>query len=263
MTANGRPNQAMSAIIVDDELDSLARLRRQLTKYCEGKVTIVAESSTPEQAIEFIEAHRPSLVFLDIRMPRIDGFQLLSKLKFRNFYLVVTTAHSRYGMRALKASAIDFLLKPIDPMELMEAVEKIRRANRLGEILGVSQSAKHLQLLMHNLHSSSYPSKLAIPMQDNRIVIDVVDIVSISADGNYARFVMRNGQRFLVAKTLKSYSELLDCSMFLRIHKSHLVNRQFIQGTQGSKPVNLLLKDGQELPIARRRLRMVLDSILR
>ncbi len=251
------------AIIIDDEIDSLNNLCYLLNTYCGNDIEIIAQTSSPQKAIVLINDLKPDILFLDIKMPNIDGFQLLEQLEQHNFFLVFTTAYSEYGIRALKASAIDYLLKPIDPVELKGAIDKIKHLVQLKAQSNLTKTTNKnaIHLLLNNLTSNSFPKQIMIPHQDQLKMVNVSEIVSIAADINYSIVHMLDDTKYLVAKTLKSFEELLDTHSFLRIHKSYIINLFFIKETIKSDQYYIILKNEQRFPIARRRVKMVMDKI--
>lgn len=194
----------------------------------------------------------------------MDGFQLLEKIESHDFFLIFTTAFSEYGIKALKASAIDYLLKPINPLELKEAVQKVMRLSKLQEKMtddkhGQKQS---VHLLLKNLENDAYPKQIMIPHKDELKMVNVDHIQYISAEINYSIVYMLDGSQYVVSKTLKLFEELLSKEQFIRVHKSHLINRKFIKETVKRDQYYIVLSDGLELPIARRRVKAVMEKLL-
>ncbi len=253
-----------TALLIDDEIGGLNNLSYLLEAYCTNEIEIIGKSQSPVSGIELINRLKPDILFLDIKMPRMDGFQLLEQIEERNFFLIFTTAHSEYGIRALKASAIDYLLKPIDPIELKSAVRKVQllsKEEQSGHNNRLSKNA--INILMNNLDARKYPQQILIPYKDGMKMIDVSAIICISADINYSVIEMKGDIRYIVAKTLKTYEDLFDEKQFLRIHKSHLVNINYVEEITKQTQYHLRLTNGQELPIARRRFRMVKEKLLK
>lgn len=194
----------------------------------------------------------------------MDGFQLLEKIENHDFFLIFTTAFSEYGIKALKASAIDYLLKPINPLELKEAVQKVMRLSQLQEkMTDTKQGQKQsVHLLLKNLEHDTYPKQIMIPHKDELKMVNVDQIQYISAEINYSIVYMVDGVQYVVSKTLKLFEELLSKEQFIRVHKSHLINRKFIKETVKREQYYVVLLGGVELPIARRRVKAVMEKLL-
>lgn len=253
----------IKAIIIDDEEKGLNSLAYNIKEFCSSEIDLVFQTQKPEMGLKAINKLKPKIVFLDIQMPRMNGFELLQKISFKNFFLIFTTAHSKYGIRAIKASAFDYLLKPIDPIELRETT------NRIVEIINKNLSPHFdfqyrlpsLNSLNEAVESNSYPKHVTLPFQDHFKMFDVHSIIYIEADVNYSSLSILDKGNFIVARTLKSFEEVLDDDIFFRIHKSYLVNRHFISEIIKKSNYELKLKNGIVLPIARRRAKKVFDKL--
>ncbi len=253
----------LKAILIDDERSSLANLSYNISAYFKEQIEIVAQTTDPFKGLELIKTHQPDILFLDIKMPKLDGFQLLEKIPEKAFFLIFTTAYSNYGVRAIKASAFDYLLKPIDPLELKATVERIIQIislqnNKTNGLRGMKHA---LNLLMKNIKSKTYPSQIIVPYQDGSKTIIVDDILYIIADVNYSVIHIKNQGRLIVSRTLKSFEELLDVNQFFRIHKSYLVNSKYVTQVVKKEQHCVKLEGGEELPIARRRTKAILDKL--
>jgi len=176
-----------------------------------------------QTGLEAIKKHRPDVVFLDIEMPYGNAFDLLEQLDNIDFEIIFVTAYRDYAIKALNLSAAYYILKPIDIDELVSAVDKIAERKKEGEDIF------HTKILMDNIKSNSIQhKKIVLPQMDGFEVVNVNDIIRAEADDNYTNFYLTNGKTFLVSKTLKHFDELLNEFDFVRIHKSHLVNLQYI-----------------------------------
>ncbi|MBA3682851.1 MAG: response regulator transcription factor [Bacteroidetes bacterium] len=210
----------LRAIIIDDEETGIETLKFLLEKYI-SELKIVAQTTVASEAIELIENYMPEIVFLDISMPEMDGFELLEKLTWKNFNLIFTTAHQEYGLKALKGGAIDYLLKPIDYKDLIIAIDKIKNKaalpkNILAEIDSIPVSS--LQQLPAN--------KLAITSKDGVEYIDVTEIISLESQSNYTLIYLTDRKTILTPKTLKDFENQLcnNKQHFIRVHNSYIVN---------------------------------------
>jgi two-component system, LytTR family, response regulator len=218
----------ISAIIVDDEQKGRESLKLLINEYC-PKVEILTLCSNVSDAYNSIMKMSPDLVFLDIQMKDETGFDLLKKFDKVNFEVIITTAHSNYAITAIKYSAIDYLLKPIDVAELQDAVARVDEKRNTPDLL------QRLGNLIENVKVSSVEEyKLAIPSSDGLMFIKATDIVYCEAEGNYTTFNLKNGKKYIVSKTLKEYENILNYHQFFRIHHSYLVNlKEIVKYTRG------------------------------
>lgn len=204
----------MRAIIVDDEQDGIDTIAEIVQSYCDG-VQIVGTANSPLAAIKKINQEKPDIIFLDIEMPHGNGFDVLEGTADRSYHVVFTTAYNHYAIRALKANAIDYLMKPVDIDELVEAVEKAKNVDR-------SQT----QELNGNLLESIKNKKLErLPILNNSeyVFVTVEDIVYLKSDGSYCEIHLMD-TKYVSSKSLKHFEELLSENKFLRINNSNLVN---------------------------------------
>jgi two-component system LytT family response regulator len=215
-------NSKLKAIIVEDEEASRITLNNYLNKYCKD-VEVLEMADSVQTGLIAIKKHHPDVVFLDIEMPYGNAFDLLESLDEIEFEIIFVTAYRDYAIKALNLSAAYYILKPIDIDELITAVEKISIRKKEGETIF------HTKILMDNIKSSNIQhKKIVLPQMDGFEVINVNEIIRAEADDNYTKFYLTNGKMFLVSKTLKHFDELLSEFDFIRIHKSHLVNLQYI-----------------------------------
>ncbi|NNF21459.1 MAG: response regulator transcription factor [Saprospiraceae bacterium] len=242
------------AILVDDERESLDALRFDLEEYC-PQVEILAMCSDPHLAVEEIKRHNPDLIFLDIEMPGMNGFDLLDQLNSYEFDVIFVTAYDEFAIRAIKVSAMDYLLKPIDEDELMEAVHKVEeKQNRY-------LSKEHVEILLTNIRDEDGRfAKLAIPSTEGLDFILIDDILYCKADGNYT-VIHTAKEKFLITKTLKQIEHLLQNAQFFRTHQSYLVNlkhiRKYMRGSGGE----IILSDGSNVQVARARKEALMKRI--
>lgn len=245
----------IKAIIIDDEPNAREKLLLMTERYCKD-VQIVAVAKDAEEGIAFIEAHKPDLIFLDIEMPVLTGFDMLRQLSEINFEIIFTTAHDQYAIRAIKFSALDYLLKPIDLEQLQEAVQKaVERRNE-------KSSAEQYQLLKDNLQKPQQAlEQIAVPAQTGMIFLKVADIMYCEADSNYTRIFLNNKQKIISTRTLKEYEELLEDSGFIRIHHAHLINRSYVKQYIKGEGGQVILHDGTALDVSRRKKDIVIEKL--
>jgi two-component system LytT family response regulator len=236
----------IKALFVDDEQTAIDLLQWLTHQYC-PEITAIQSATTVEEAIGKIRSFHPDLVFLDIKMPKQNGFDLLLQVADCNFEVIFTTAFNEYAIQAIRFSALDYLLKPIDAQELVKAVERFRlkRASANGGI-------HLLRNFFFNISGGSKNKfKLAIPSVGEIKYVDTDNIIRLEAERNYTRFHIRKGNSFISSKTLKEYEIILKDHGFIRVHKSHLVNLSYIEKYDADGW--LLLSDDSRVEVSRRR----------
>lgn len=236
----------LKAIIVDDEPSNREILQFLLNENCPD-VVVAGTADSVAAATELIEAEDPDLVLLDIEMPTGNGFQLLEKYPRARFQVIFTTAYDHYAIRAIRYSALDYLLKPIDPDELKDAV------NKAIENAGHSDHNKTIQALLDNLkvNNQHYPTKLIVSDKDGMEVLNIPDLLRCEADGNYSFFTTKDKRRILSSKPLGFYEPLLEKHNFVRIHQSTMVNLDFVTRYVRGRGGYLIMSDGKELEVSR------------
>ena len=247
----------LRAILVDDEPRGLTSLQKLLELNC-ADVEIVATCSNVDDALDKIKAFRPGLVFLDIAMPVKNGFELLKETREMPFEVIFVTAHNQFMIEAFHFSAIDYLLKPIDEEQLVDAVNRAKK--RFEERTG----ARNIETFLYNVKQSRLPGsmKLCIPSLKGFQVVELDEILYAEASGNYTNFYFVNQQHpVCTSKPIHEYEELLSDSGFVRIHKSFLVNlvhiKEYLRGEGGS----VVLTNGTEIEVARRKKEPFLDKM--
>mgnify|MGYP000377080381 FL=1 len=235
------------ALIVDDEQDSRESLSRFVQKYC-PQVKVQQTCANIQEAQQAIKAQSPQLVFLDIEMPYGNAFDLLDKLTDIDFEIIFITAFSQYAVDAFKLSAAHYLLKPVDIDELIEAVNKV--TERL-------EHAKRLQtatILKENLsHIQSQHQKVVLPLIDGFEVTKMADILYCEAEENFTRFYFLDGKKSMICRKLKFFEQVLSPHGFCRIHRSHLINLEYVQRYVKGKGGTVVLENGQQLQVANAR----------
>ncbi|MBY0542295.1 MAG: LytTR family DNA-binding domain-containing protein [Sphingobacteriaceae bacterium] len=235
----------MKAILIDDEISNLENLRTLLEKHC-PQVTIMATAQNVNDAVNAIEKYLPHLVFLDIQMGEQTGFDVLKLLPKRNFEVIFVTAYDQYGIQAVKFAALDYLLKPIDIDELLNAV------NKAEQKLATQIQNVQLDFLLQQIKKpETTVSKIALPMQSEIRYVALSDIIRCEADNSYTFFFLANGEKILVSKSLKEYADLLTPNGFLRTHQSHLVNPKYVKSWLKEDGGILLLTTGEKIPVSK------------
>ncbi|AUC85093.1 DNA-binding response regulator [Polaribacter sp. ALD11] len=231
----------INAIIIDDEVNACENLRYLLTEFCKN-ITIVSEAKNVDDAIIQINKHKPQLIFLDIEMPQKNGFQLLDAFTNINFQIIFVTAYDKYAIKAFEVSAIDYLLKPIDINRLQKAVEKV------SKLLISGKKNNKLDLLNDNREKIQ---KIAIPYKSDYVIVNLRDILCIEADRMYTIIHTINGKKYVAAKKLSYYEDLLCKEQdFLRTHRSWIVNTSAIE-MYSKKDKKIQLKNEFEIPISK------------
>jgi two-component system, LytTR family, response regulator len=232
----------MKAVVIDDEKDSREILANYLTKYCPD-VTVCGYGESVTTGLEAIKKHQPDIVFLDIEMPYGNGFDLLEKCSDFTFETVFVTAFDNYAIQALNQSAAYYLLKPIDIEELIRAVEKIR-AERQDE-----NYAQHAKVLLNNINGEAQ-QKIMLPTMEGFEIVSIHSILYCEAVDNFTRFFFENSQPLLICRTLKYFEEILRSHRFFRIHRSYVINPNYVIRYSTGKGGYVTMKNNQELEIS-------------
>lgn len=244
----------MRAIIVDDELYCTEVLSALLRKHC-PQVEILAEFTDPQKAVPYILEQNPDLLFLDIEMPRLNGFDLLERCKPIQFQVIFTTAYNQYALRAIKLSALDYLLKPIDTEELIEAIQKAQQHLQRPEW-------EQIELMETTRQAGeSVPKQIALSTLEGLIFVEVAEILYCKSEGSYTTLYFTNGETMLLSKSIKEVGDLLTVCGFLRVHNSYLINlnhiKKYIRGEGGE----VIMKNGHSVPVSRSKKAVFLERI--
>lgn len=248
----------LNVIIVDDEEFARSSLYFLIQENCEN-VHICGIAKSVEEARELLLKHDVDLVFLDIAMPGKNGFELVPDAKINNAQLVFTTAFDQYALKAFKANAIDYLLKPIDIDELKETVDKAAKFVRFSDY--ELERNERLTNLVSNIADRSEIRKLSLPNGQGYTMIDINEIIHIEADSNYSVFHLDNREKITVSRVLKEYEEILPDDQFVRIHKSSIVNLNYLKEYNSKNGLEVLLKNGQKIAVSRRRASIFVEKI--
>lgn len=236
----------LNVVIVEDELHSRETLKNMVNEYCPD-VEIMGLASSVQEGIELLNTHYPDLVFLDIEMQSETGFDLLTQVKNLNFEVIFTTAFEQYALNAIKFSAIDYLLKPIDLEELQNAVEKVVRKKK------ASLHNKKLEILLDNIHNKNTAQHtITLSTSNGYEFINVADIIYCEADGSYTNFFIKNKKSLLISKHLKEYENLLSDHNFMRVHQSYLINLSEVEKYIKSEGGYIVMKNGAKLSISKK-----------
>lgn len=221
----------INAIIIDDEYDGREALKLSIERFC-PEINIVDLCTNADEGIKSIQSKKPNLVFLDVQMPHKSGFNMLEELGEFDFEVIFVTAHDKYAIKAIKFSALDYLLKPVDIDDLQKAIQKA--TTRIEQ----KDSRHHYTSLLKNVQfSHSKIDKIAIPTLEGILFESTNDIIYCEADGNYTTLIMLNGNSIVVSKSLKDFDTMLSESGFFRVHHTFLINlkhiKKYIKGEGG------------------------------
>ena len=245
----------MTAILVDDEKHCREVLEHLLKKYC-GDIKLLASCASGEEASAILLQQSPDILFLDIEMPDMNGFQLLEKFPHPHFAVVFTTAYNEYALKAIKQSALDYLLKPIDKDELVIAVQKARE-NKAGKTVSNFEN-------LFDILNKTKDKRFAVPTLEGLLMINAADILFCESDSAYCKlYFINQAKPLVISKTLKDIEKVLEGGDFFRIHHSYLINmkcfRKYVRGEGGE----VIMNNGQHLPVSRTRKQEFLNLLER
>jgi two-component system LytT family response regulator len=250
------PTEKFEALLVDDEKLSLNLLRQKLERHC-PEITIRGAYTDPREVRERLQGYRPDVLFLDIEMPYLSGFDLLREVGDIEFDVIFTTAYDEFAIQALRINALDYLMKPIVVEELTAATKRLRESPRNRD--GSFQQFEQLFAWIRQQQSAS--AKIQIPTLEGIELLEVDHIMYCESSGNYCYLYFDNGDHLLTSKTLKEVERMLPADRFLRIHQSYLVNFDFVQKYLKGGGGYLMLKNGKELKISKYKKDRVLEFI--
>jgi two-component system LytT family response regulator len=232
----------ITTFLIDDERNCTDLMRVMLEKYC-ADIAVTGIFNDPEEALAAIKAERPQLVFLDIEMPRLNGFDLLQQCHPLDFKVVFTTAYDQYAVRAFKFNALDYLLKPIDKTELIQAVDKVKRT---------AVPAQERVEAARILRESPMPERIALPVGQELVFVEVAEILYCESDGSYVSVFLQHQPRpVILSKSLREFEELLNNPAFFRAHNSYLINLKQVQKIVRTDGGEIIMRNGKSLPVAR------------
>ncbi len=235
----------IKAIIIDDIEQARITLKKDLETYA-SDVKVIAEANGVIKGAKLLKTTQPDVLFLDIQMQDGSGFDLLDILKEIPFKIIFITASDAHAIKAFRYAAIDYLLKPVDPDELVEALKKLREEK-------LNENEKY-KLLNESLKNHQKPhSRLALHTQDKIYIVNITDIVRCESSINYTEFYFTGGKKLLVTKTLKEFEDLLGDQGFYRVHQSHLINTKYIKEFVKTDGGYLIMNEGINVPVSTRK----------
>jgi two-component system, LytTR family, response regulator len=245
----------LKAILIDDEENSISSLKEKLLTHC-PQVKIIACCDNAAKGIEAIDSLEPDVVFLDIEMPVMNGFLMLQQLTYKNFELIFTTAYDHYAVKAIRYSALDYLIKPIEVEDLKTAV------NKAEEKRNHSYPNPQIELLIEQLISKKNNfSRIAIPTLEGLQFIRVEDIIYLEASSNYTHIFSAEKKKYIVSHTLKDFEDMLPVDIFIRIHNSYIINKNYVEKYIRGEGGQVVLSNNATLDVSKRKKSEFLKAI--
>jgi len=246
-----------TAIIIDDEQNARDFLQKLILRYFNKRIVVLEKCDSIKEGIIAIRRYNPGIVFLDIQMPTENGFELFKKFETINFEVVFTTAHKNYAIDAIRHSAFDYLLKPVNHIDLLSTIKRFERKN---ENL---KRQERISMLLENLSSQdNIFNKIALPTQNGYELQKMSNIIYCQSDSNYCKVKCLDGKEFLLSKTLKHIEELINNQLFFRVHKSYLVNLNYVAKFDKAGEFHVILANGEKIPVSVRKKENFLNAII-
>lgn len=244
----------IKAIIIDDEIHCRKTLGMQLKENCPD-VHVMEQCEDAQSGLEAIHRYQPDLVFLDIEMPGMNGFEMLEEIPAINFEIIFTTSYDQYAIKAFHFSALDYLLKPVDRVELQHAVKKVIQRSR-------HPLPQQIEILLQKFYQPVSPKqKIALPTMEGLQMIPVDSIISCASESNYSIFFLKNKQKLIVSRTLKEVEEMVEGYSFLRVHNSYLINLNEIDKYFKGDGGYLVMTDGSNIDVSRSKKDVLLSKL--
>jgi len=241
------------ALLIDDEPSALETMTSMIRRYC-PEIGELRATRDPFEGLELLGTFEPQLLFLDVQMPGMTGFDLLKRINKYSFEVIFTTAFDKYAIEAIRFSALDFLLKPIDADELKAAVQRFQEKKA-----SVEDRERHLDNLRFNLNAEKEDFRLAITTLKGTFYYSIKKIIRLEGEGNYTNIFFEKEKPLLASRTLKDFEEILASYGFIRVHRSHLINKRFVNSVLFDGSVDMA--DGSKIEISRRRKEAVMQQL--
>jgi two-component system LytT family response regulator len=249
----------LKALIVDDELHARDNLYMLLQNYCPD-VLVLGKMASAEEARQFLKKNEVDVVFLDIKMPGEDGFEFLNSLATRDFAVVFTTAYNEFALEAFKANAVDYLEKPIDIEDLINAVDKIKKLKTAHKPLHINENM--IDLIKSVVNKQMDYEKTSIPTKDGLVIVSNKEIVYLEASESYTTIYLEDGKKYLSSKNIKVFEENLNKNIFFRTHKSYIINfAHHLKEFNRSLGNVAVLTTGAQIPVSRRKITDFLSRV--
>jgi two-component system LytT family response regulator len=240
----------ITALLIDDDSNLRNGMKSLLARYA-PEIRIIGEADSVETGVNLLLQNPPQVVFLDIHLGDGSGFDLLEEVNRQgklNSQIVFITAHEQYAIKAFRFSALDFLLKPVDPEELQKVIGKLK------QVIDKNDNVAHIDLLLENIRKKTdHFKRIALSNSDGIHLFEVSDIIRCESEDNYTKFYIKNNKPILISKTLKEYEELLTAHGFERIHQSHLINLAYLKSYIKKDGGYVVMADNAHLPISQRK----------
>lgn len=238
--------EKINAIIIDDEINSIQNLQQKLAEFCPS-VNVIAMAQKPEEAVLLINQYKPDVIFLDIEMPKMSGFRMLEELKEVDFEIIFTTAYNHYAIEAIRIAAFDYLLKPISIKDLQQSVDRLNKVR-------FHQTKEKIDILRSSMNDNkTQEDKIAIATTEGLEFIPIKNILHIESNSNYSKIFFNDHHTLTVTKLLKDFEDMLVPYQFYRVHNSHLINLNYIQKYLRGNGGRVMMQDGTEIEVARRK----------
>lgn len=248
----------ITTLIVDDEPQARELLRGMIQKFLGDELFVIDDVDNVDGAVKVINEHRPELVFLDIQMPGKKGFELFNAFNTVFFDVIFTTAYDEYAIQAIKHSAVDYIMKPITPPDLFECIKRLKRKTN-----AVSNHTRIMNFLNQVDLNANQFNRVALPTENGFTLVKLNQIVYAEADGNYCRVHTLDNKNVLISKTLKHLEELLPSDVFFRIHKSYLINLNYLDAFSRKEQNEVCMNNGVKLPVSFRKKESFIAAITR
>ncbi len=246
-------NSKITAILIDDEPMAIRSMERMLAKYC-PQVEVIGKTINPEEGITLINNNKPDLLFLDIAMPKMDGFSVLKQINDKDVKVIFITAYDEYALQAFKTAAADYLLKPVDKDELLVAVDKVT------QLLESDTTQSYITNLFETLQKNNKNTSIGLPTMEGLDFVKTDSIIYCHSDGNYTEIFLEDKRKFLVTRKIKFMEEKLDPSQFIRVHNSYLINLNYVEKYIKGRGGTLVMSNGDSIPVSVRKKNDFLDA---
>ena len=244
----------LTALIIEDEKASQDLLKQILQEYC-PQVQLKGISSTKSDTINLIEECSPDVIFMDVNLEDCDAFEILENIDYSQFKIIFTTAHEKYALKAFKVEAVDYLLKPYSPNDVIAALSRINKQDYSKNLLN------QLSELVSSQSNEKFTSKVSLSTLDGIYLVDADNVINIQGDGSYSKVFLVDGTSKIISKHLKEVERSFDGNIFFRTHTSHLVNLNKIKAFKKEEGGYLVMQDDRKVPVSRRKKTALLELI--
>ena len=250
----------MNAVIIDDSQNAIDTLKVKLQKHC-PQVSVKATFTNPKEAIDTIGLFNPTIIFIDVEMPEIDGFEVVKQLKDCKAFVIFVTAYNHYAIKAIRANAFDYLEKPVDVNQLKETITRIE--DKLQKELPSTTTSDYLmqQLLQSVKQLQGQSAALSLTFSEGVNVVKISEIIHLESLSNYTKFYLSDGEQIVTSKTMGEYEELLLKNNFFRVHRSHIINLNHLRHFHKNNDAWVEMKDGSKIEVSDRKRKELTDKL--